>query len=98
MLFQNKPFLIAKRLWLFYMLGIKPEGYAPEHNVLGNTPNTPKKDCMWGLNHEFDELNECTACGLETTKHTKYTKKRTASVEKKPQNTQKTQKKALHVV
>ena len=22
----------------------KPEGYAPEHNVLGNTQ---KKDCMW---------------------------------------------------
>ncbi len=54
---------------------------------------------MWGLNHEFDEsIRMHCQCGLETTKHTKYTKKRTASVEKKPQNTQKTQKKALHVV
>ena len=31
---------------------LKTRRYAPEHNVLGNTPNTPKKDCQRGeFNH-----------------------------------------------
>ena len=58
--FQNNPFSIAKRLWLFCMLGIKPEGYAPEHNVLGNTQNTQKKGLHVRFQHYEHKEMRCS--------------------------------------